>query len=90
MKEPNTATHEIAQYDSVDVLREGVVAVKVEHAVSVGDGAWVRILAAGADLRGQFIGQDGADTPTTYARFAGARYMSVAIADDMAELKIGG
>ena len=90
MKEPNTAIYEIAQYDSVDVLQEGVVAVKVEHAVSVGDGAWVRILAAGADLRGQFTGQDGADTPTTYARLAGARFMSSAAIDGMAELEIGG
>jgi hypothetical protein len=48
MKEPNVTTapvYEIAQYDEVDVLEEGRVVVVVEHAVSVGDQAYVRVLA---------------------------------------------
>lgn len=90
MKEPNTTAREIAQYDDVNVMTKGVVGVTVEHAVSVGDAAYVRVLEAGSDLRGQFTGQDGADTPATYARLAGARYRSSASADAVAMLELVG
>jgi hypothetical protein len=93
MKEPNDTTtpvYEIAQYDDVDVLQEGRIVVVVEHAVSVGDQAYVRVLAAGNDVRGQFTGQDGADTPATYAKLAGGSFMTAAAADGLAVLELRG
>jgi hypothetical protein len=90
IKEPNTDAREFAQYEDVAVLKSGIVAVQVEHAVSSGDDAYVRVVAAGTDLRGQWTGQDGAETPATYARFPAARFVSSADADGIAHLEIGG
>jgi hypothetical protein len=90
IKEPGTAAREFVQYDDVSVLQSGVVAVKVEHAVSIGDPVYVRHTAAGADLAGQFTGSDGADTPTTYGRLAGARFRSAAAIDGLAQLELVG
>lgn len=90
IKEPNTTAREFAQYEDVAVLKSGVVAVQVEHAVSAGDDAYVRVLESGADLRGQWTGQDGADTPASYARFPAAHFVSSASADGIAHLEIGG
>jgi len=87
--DPATSARELEQYDEVNVLSSGVIAVVVEHAVSVGDPAYVRMVAAGADLRGQFTGSDGADTPATYARLAGASFISAASADGLAKLRLG-
>jgi hypothetical protein len=92
MKEPNDTVipvYEIAQYDDVDVLQQGRIVVVVEHAVSVGDQAYIRVLAAGNDVRGQFAGQDGADTPATYAKLANAYYMTAAAADGLAVVELG-
>ena len=90
MKEPNTAARLYADEEAVSILIEGRVAVIVEHAVSVGDDAYVRVLAAGADLTGQWTGQDGADTPATYARFPGAKFTTAAAADAVAVLELRG
>ena len=90
IKEPNTAAREFAQYDDVAILEAGVVAVVVEHAVSVGDDVWVRVVAAGADITGQFTGQDGADDPTVYAHLPNAHYVTAALADAIAAVRLGG
>lgn len=90
IKEPVSALYDFEQYDAVNVCSKGVVDVQVEHAVSVGDAVFVRVLAAGLDYRGQFTGQDGADTPATYARLAGARFMSAAAIDGYAHLELMG
>ena len=90
IKEPNTAAREYADNEQVEVLHRGVIATIPEHAVSVGDDVYVRVLEAGADLRGQFTGQDGAATPGTYAHLAGARWTSAAAADGMAHLELRG
>ena len=93
LKEPNIVVapvYEIAQYDDVDVVQVGQIVVVPEHAVSVGDQAYVRVLLAGNDVRGQFAGQDGADTPATYAKLAGATYMTAAAADGLAVVQLRG
>jgi hypothetical protein len=90
IKEPNTAAREFADNEDVGVLHRGRMWVVVEHAVSKGDHVYVRHTAAGADLAGQFAGMDGADTPTTYGKLRGARYMSAAAADGLAEVMLTG
>jgi len=90
IKEPGTSTREFAQYDDVSVLRRGDIGVPVEHAVSVGDPAYVRMVAGGGHLAGSITGSDGADTPATYARLVGAHFITSASADDVAVLRIGG
>ena len=90
MAEPNTTAREFADEDPVAVLFRGRICSVPEHAVSIGDDVFVRVLAAGNDLRGQLTGQDGADTPATYARLAGAKWVSVAAADGVAKVELAG
>ncbi len=87
--EPASDARELAEYDEVGVLTSGVIGVKVEHEVSAGDPAYVRMVAAGTDLRGQFTGSDGADEPNVYAKLARARFESAASAGEIARLRIG-
>jgi len=89
-KESASTTREFAQYDAVEVMTKGDIAVEVEHAVSVGDQAFVRVLLSGTDLCGQFAGQDALDDPGTYARLEGAHYIKAAAADAVAIVRIGG
>lgn len=88
-REESTAARNIADGDDVDILIRGRLMCVPEHAVSVGDHVYVRVLEAGADLRGQLAGMDGAGTPATYARLAGARWKTAAAADGYAIVEIG-
>jgi len=90
MDVPDTVARQFAAGDDVEVLTSGVVGVTVEQPVAVGDEVWVRVLQVGANLRGQFTGQSGADAPATYARLAGAHYVRGAGALGVAHLRIGG
>lgn len=90
IKEPNTALRNFAQYEAVDVLMRGRLMCVPEHAVSYGDQVYVRYLEAGNDLRGQLTGQDGAATPATYAKLAGAKWVSAAAADGYAIVELAG
>lgn len=90
IKEPNTTAREYDDEEEVAILTRGRICSVPEHAVSVGDQVYVRVLAAGADLCGQLTGQDGADTPGTYARLVGARWISVAAADGVAVVELAG
>lgn len=88
MMEPNTAAAEFADEAEIAVLTHGRICSIPEHAVSIGDDVYVRVLEAGADLRGQLTGMDGADTPATYAKLAGARWVSAAAADAPAKVEL--
>ena len=63
------------------MLVKGRIFSVPEHAVTVGDDVYVRVAASGSDLRGQLTGQDGADTPATYARVTHMRWASSGAAD---------
>ena len=88
MKEPNTDAREFADEDEVSVLTRGRIYSQTEHAVTVGDDVYVRVAAAGTDLRGQLTGQDGADTPATYARVVNMRWASSGIADSVQTVEV--
>jgi hypothetical protein len=91
--EPNVTVapvYEIATRIQFDILVRGHIVVIPEHAVSIGDQAYIRVLAAGNDVRGQFAGADGASTPTTYAKLVGATYQSNAAADNPAVVELKG
>jgi hypothetical protein len=88
MMEPTIPAAEFADEDEIAVLTHGRICSIPEHAVSVGDDVYVRILEDGADLRGQLTGMDGADTPATYAKLAGARWVSAAEADAPAKVEL--
>lgn len=89
-KQPNTAARNFADGESASILRRGRFIAVPEHAVTDGDDVYVRVLAAGADLRGQFTGQDGADTPATYAKLAGAKWRLAALADAFSIIELAG
>ncbi len=88
-REVNTAARNIADEEAVDIMTTGRMMCVPEHAVSDGDHVYVRVLEAGADLRGQLTGMDGAGTPATYARLAGAHWRTAAAADGLAIVEIG-
>ena len=88
--EPYSATREFEDEDEVSVITRGRVCSIPEHAVSIGDAVYVRVVAAGADLCGQLTGQDGAETPSVYAKLSGARWVSSALADHVAKVELGG
>jgi len=90
IKEPNTAVRNYADEEAVDLLVKGDFVAIPEHAVSAGDDVYVRVLAAGTDLRGQFTGMDGAMTPASYARLIGAKWRSPAAADGLAIIRLTG
>lgn len=88
MSEPNSVTAEYTQYESVNMLRSGRFLAVPEHAVVEGESVFVRVLLAGADVRGQFTGDTGAVTPGTYAKVLGARWREAAAADGLAMIEI--
>lgn len=90
IKEPNTTARNFAQYEDVDILMRGRMMCVPEHAVSQGDQVYVRVLESGSDLRGQLTGQDGSATPATYAKLAGAKWVSAAAADGYAIVELAG
>jgi hypothetical protein len=89
-KEPNTASRNFAYNEPFSTLRRGRIAAVPEHAVTDGDQVYVRVLAAGADLAGQMTGQDGAATPGTYAKLAGAKWRRASVADAMSIVELAG
>jgi len=84
------ATTEVDDNDQCSVLSAGKFWAMTEHAVSPGDDVYVRVLLAGADVRGQLTGQDGAAVPATYAHLSNARWRSVAAADNLAIVELKG
>lgn len=88
VKEPNSSTREFADEDEVSVLARGHIASVPEHDVSLGDDVYVRIAAAGTDLRGQLTGQDGADDPAHYARLVFARWASSGTHDTVQKVEL--
>ncbi len=89
-REPGTALRNFTDNAALDILMRGRLMCVPEHAVAQGDQVYVRVLAAGNDLRGQLTGQDGADTPATYAKLAGAKWVSAAAADGFARVELAG
>jgi hypothetical protein len=90
LREPNTAVAEIDDEEQFNVLRNGRIVCVPEHAVSPGDDVYVRILLAGADVRGQLTGQDGAGTPGTYAHLTSAHWITTTAADGLGAIELGG
>lgn len=82
------ATTEVEDEDQVSVLVQGKFWAVPEHAVSNGDHVYVRVVLAGADVRGQFAGMDGAGLPATYAKLAGATWRSDSAADGIAIVEL--
>lgn len=92
MVEPESAVAgggEFGQYDQVAVMRKGRFAAVSEHVIdSMREDVYVRVLAAGADVRGQFTGRRGAGTPATYARVRKAHWIETVAADGLAGIQI--
>ena len=90
-KEPNTVLRNFADNQPLDILMKGRLMAVPEHAVVQGDQVYVRVLAGAGDLlRGRLTGQDGADTPTTYSKLAGAKWVSAAAAGGFAIVELAG
>jgi hypothetical protein len=85
--ESYAATTEVAENHEVDVLRRGRLYVVVEAAVADGDPAYVRVVASGSDVRGQFRGSYAAN----FVRLPHAHFVSTqGTADGLAVLQLGG
>jgi len=89
-KQPNTALRNFADGEDVSVMVKGRMFAVPEHDVTSGDQVYVRVLEAGNDLRGQLTGQDGAATPATYAKLAGAKWRHAGVADAFSIVELAG
>lgn len=87
MVEYQATTYEYTANDRVNVLRKGRFAAIPEHAVVEGEEVYVRVVASGGDVRGQFTGDSGAAS-ANYAKVLGARWRSAADADALAVCEI--
>jgi len=86
-REPYAAATEVAQYTPVSILKRGRVWMQVEAAVTKGDPVFVRMLAAGADLRGQVRGTPAAN----FFIYHNARFVTTqSAADGLALVEFGG
>jgi hypothetical protein len=83
--EPYSAAAEIEDEKPLSVLSKGRVYMVVEEAVVAGAPVFVRMLEAGADLRGQVRGTPAAN----FYRFVGAKFLTAAAADGLAVMQIG-
>ncbi len=72
--------------DPVNIGTQGDFAVTVEDAVVAGDHVYVRVVASGADVRGQF----GGERSSSFARLVGARYIKGAAIDAVAVVGLRG
>jgi len=81
------AATEVPVNGQVNVLRRGAVWVVTETAVTAGDPVYVRVVAAGADVRGQFAGDPDS---TNYVRLAGAHFLAAAGVDGLVPMWVGG
>lgn len=70
------------------IQKSGLVAVTTEDAVAPGDPVFVRVVVAGADLRGQFTGDLQADD-ASFARVLGWTWESTTPADSVGIIRIG-
>lgn len=83
----DTTTFTDGQYDAnedLPVITRGRVWVKVEDAVAKGDRAYVRIVASGSDLPGQFGGERSA----SFALVRGAHYTTAAAIDGLSAVQL--
>ena len=86
-REQFAAATQVAANTQVSVLHRGRIWVTVEAAVTDGDPVFVRMVAAGADLRGQVRGTPAANFfPLANAHFATTQ----AVADGLAIVELGG
>jgi hypothetical protein len=88
--EPFAVATEVADEVQVSILTAGKFWAMTEHAVSDGDDVYVRVVTVGADVRGQFTGQDGAAVPATYAHLSNARWRYPIAADGIALMELKG
>jgi hypothetical protein len=82
-----TTGYDFDDTEAFSVLKNGKIGVTVEDAVALDDPVYVRVVAAGADLRGQFTGDLQADD-ANFALLLGARYTRAAAGDGIAELEL--
>ncbi len=74
--------------NQINCMLKGRFYARPEHDVTAGEEAYVRIVADGDDVLGQFTGYAGAADPATYARVHKAKWRDTTASRGLAKLEI--